>query len=268
MTLKLAQLLQAGAQGQRPRGLLAVADRARARRSSSHLARGESNKTIARALDISHDTVKLHVRHILAKLEPELARRGRGVRGAEPRRARPGPAPRRRRPTAVNKVAAKLKEELLALLPPTIFFIALHVVGLVGTLMTQGTGLPATSSAQIAVAALIIGKAVLLADLWPAINRFPDKPLAYNIAWKTVVYFCRGQPDPLPRAAGRFRPRGRRHRCRQPEAARRDRVAALLGDSDRPRRRDPPLLRDSRAGRALGEERAFLMFFRQRRPGG
>ena len=27
-----------------------------------------SNKAIARALDISHDTVKLHVRHILAKL--------------------------------------------------------------------------------------------------------------------------------------------------------------------------------------------------------
>ena len=33
-----------------------------------HLARGESNKTIARALEISHDTVKLHVRHILTKL--------------------------------------------------------------------------------------------------------------------------------------------------------------------------------------------------------
>ncbi|MFO7541785.1 MAG: response regulator transcription factor [Thiobacillus sp.] len=34
----------------------------------SHLARGESNKAIARTLGISHDTVKLHVRHILAKL--------------------------------------------------------------------------------------------------------------------------------------------------------------------------------------------------------
>ena len=33
-----------------------------------HIAAGESNKTIARALNISHDTVKLHVRHILAKL--------------------------------------------------------------------------------------------------------------------------------------------------------------------------------------------------------
>jgi two-component system nitrate/nitrite response regulator NarL len=34
----------------------------------AHLSQGQSNKAIARALDISHDTVKLHVRHILAKL--------------------------------------------------------------------------------------------------------------------------------------------------------------------------------------------------------
>ena len=43
-------------------------DSDRERQIREHLARGESNKTIARALDISHDTVKLHVRHILAKL--------------------------------------------------------------------------------------------------------------------------------------------------------------------------------------------------------
>ena len=32
-----------------------------------------------------------------------------------------------------------------------------------------------------------LSKGVLLADLWPAINRFPQKPLFYNIAWKTVI---------------------------------------------------------------------------------
>jgi two-component system nitrate/nitrite response regulator NarL len=68
MTLKLAQLLQGGpAAGQDRRGLLASLTE-REREILDHLARGESNKTIARALDISHDTVKLHVRHILAKL--------------------------------------------------------------------------------------------------------------------------------------------------------------------------------------------------------
>lgn len=40
----------------------------REREILAHLARGESNKAIARQLEISYDTVKLHVRHILAKL--------------------------------------------------------------------------------------------------------------------------------------------------------------------------------------------------------
>jgi two-component system nitrate/nitrite response regulator NarL len=40
----------------------------REREILSHLALGESNKAIARELDISYDTVKLHVRHVLAKL--------------------------------------------------------------------------------------------------------------------------------------------------------------------------------------------------------
>ncbi|MBI5718093.1 MAG: response regulator [Burkholderiales bacterium] len=67
MTLKLAQLLQSGPRtGNRQDMIASLTERER--QILDHLARGESNKTIARALDISHDTVKLHVRHILAKL--------------------------------------------------------------------------------------------------------------------------------------------------------------------------------------------------------
>jgi two-component system nitrate/nitrite response regulator NarL len=40
----------------------------REREVLNHVARGESNKVIAKALDISHNTVKLHVRHIMDKL--------------------------------------------------------------------------------------------------------------------------------------------------------------------------------------------------------
>src|SRR5438067_2550588 len=83
----------------------------------------------------------------------------------------------------------KLKEEFFKLLPPTIFFfVALHIVAFVRVLMLKGTGISPTSSISIAVAALILGKAVLLADMLPMINRFPHKPLIYNIAWKTVIY--------------------------------------------------------------------------------
>ena len=67
MTAKLAQMLQSGLkEGERKDPLAALTERER--QILDHLARGESNKAIARTLDISHDTVKLHVRHILSKL--------------------------------------------------------------------------------------------------------------------------------------------------------------------------------------------------------
>jgi len=67
MTLKLAHMLQGGGQSSDRPGMLASLTE-RERQILDHLARGESNKAIARELDISHDTVKLHVRHILSKL--------------------------------------------------------------------------------------------------------------------------------------------------------------------------------------------------------
>ncbi len=89
----------------------------------------------------------------------------------------------------MGKVSSKLKEEFFALLPPTIyFFVALHIVAFVRVLMLKKTGIAPSSSISIAVAALIMGKAVLIADMLPLINRFPHKPLIYNVAWKTVIY--------------------------------------------------------------------------------
>jgi two-component system nitrate/nitrite response regulator NarL len=67
MTMKLVHLLQAGAPGAEKADALKQLT-AREREILDHLAQGLSNKAIARALDISYDTVKLHVRHILAKL--------------------------------------------------------------------------------------------------------------------------------------------------------------------------------------------------------
>jgi hypothetical protein len=89
----------------------------------------------------------------------------------------------------MSKLKTKLKEEFFAVLPPTIFFfVALHIVAFVRVLMLKGTGISPLSSISIAVAALILGKAVLIADMLPLINRFPDKPLIYNVAWKTSIY--------------------------------------------------------------------------------
>src|SRR5205823_14181614 len=84
----------------------------------------------------------------------------------------------------------RLKEEFFKLLPLTIFFfVALHIVAFVRVLMLKGTKISPLSTISIAVAALILSKAVLIADMLPMINRFPNKPLIYNVAWKTLIYW-------------------------------------------------------------------------------
>jgi len=168
----------------------------------------------------------------------------------------------------MSKATEKLKEEFLALLPPTIFFfVALHIIALIRILMTEGTGLPVSSSAQIALAALIVGKAVLLADLWPAINRFPERPLIYNIAWKTAVYFAVAsiihyleRLFDSAKAAGGIAAGNQKLLAEivWPHfwAIQIILLVVILNYC---------VIRE--LGRALGEERAFRMFFRQRKTG-
>ena len=87
------------------------------------------------------------------------------------------------------KIIEKLKEEFFAILPPTIFFfIALHLITFIRVLMAKGSNFQPLSTMSIAIASLILGKSVLIADMLPPINRYPNKPLAYNILWKTMIY--------------------------------------------------------------------------------
>jgi len=91
--------------------------------------------------------------------------------------------------SAMSKLSAKIREEIEALLPPSIFFfILLHLVAFIRVLMLKGTGIAPGTPVSATIAALILGKAVLIADSLPFINRYPDKPLAYNVAWKTTIY--------------------------------------------------------------------------------
>jgi hypothetical protein len=90
---------------------------------------------------------------------------------------------------AMHKILDKIKEEFFAILPPTIFFfIALHILTFIRVLIARGSHFEPLSTASIAIASLVLGKAVLIADMLPPINRYPNKPLAYNVAWKTAIY--------------------------------------------------------------------------------
>ena len=90
----------------------------------------------------------------------------------------------------MSKLTEKLKEEFLEILPPTIyFFVILHIIAFIRALMNKDTGLPLPVMGSITVAALVMGKSVAIADLMPFINRYPEKPLIWNVCWKTTIYF-------------------------------------------------------------------------------
>ena len=89
----------------------------------------------------------------------------------------------------MSKFTATVRREFEELVPPTVdFFIVLHLAATIRVLLSKGDGIDASTTMSIAVAALILGKAVLIANALPFINRFPDKPLIWNVCWKTVIY--------------------------------------------------------------------------------
>ena len=82
-----------------------------------------------------------------------------------------------------------IKHEFFEVLPPTIFFlVTFHIVLIDRALMLREYGLRLSSIGAAAVMALLVAKVVLVADKLPFINRFPQKPLIYNVLWKTAIY--------------------------------------------------------------------------------
>jgi hypothetical protein len=89
----------------------------------------------------------------------------------------------------MNEALSKIKEQFLKVLPPTIFFfVTFHVIALVHNLILKGEGVTATTTVSALMVSLVLGKVVLIADRLPFINRYPEKPLIYNVLWKTAVY--------------------------------------------------------------------------------
>tara|TARA_R110000823_G_scaffold171736_9_gene304171 strand:+ start:7728 stop:8240 length:513 start_codon:yes stop_codon:yes gene_type:complete len=89
----------------------------------------------------------------------------------------------------MSKASDVFKHEVKEAIPPFLFFlVAFHLVALLRALLQHQYGLEAGTVMNTTIAALIVAKVVLLADLLPIVNRFPEKPLVYNIVWKTLIY--------------------------------------------------------------------------------
>jgi hypothetical protein len=90
----------------------------------------------------------------------------------------------------MSTVAHKVKHELRELIPVTVFFlVSFQLLALTQALMLEEYGIRATAFLGAAIAALVVAKVVVIADHLPLVNRFPDKPLMYNVLWKTAIYF-------------------------------------------------------------------------------
>jgi hypothetical protein len=102
-------------------------------------------------------------------------------RPAEPQRASGGPA---------RRVGAFLLREFLEILPPTIFFIiGFNLIVLTTNLILSDYGGQFASFMIATAGALIVAKALLVANAMPVIRQYDRAPLIRPILFKTFFYW-------------------------------------------------------------------------------
>jgi len=89
----------------------------------------------------------------------------------------------------MGKILKTIKHELIEVLPPTFFFfIAFNVISISEKLMLEEYGIKFSGLVNAAIGALLVAKAIMLTDQIKFINKYLDKPLMYNVIWKTFIY--------------------------------------------------------------------------------
>lgn len=90
----------------------------------------------------------------------------------------------------MNKIFNRLKDEFFGVIPTAIFFFtSFQLLALTRSLILKQYDVEVSAFVAATVGALVVAKVVMVVDLLPFVNRFPDKPIAYNIVWKTIIYF-------------------------------------------------------------------------------
>ena len=89
----------------------------------------------------------------------------------------------------MGKVASVVARELREILPAMIcFLITSHLVLSFASLMLAHYHIDAGSALGATIAALIVAKAIMVAEVLPFIDHFRTRPLAWGVAWKTLIY--------------------------------------------------------------------------------
>ncbi len=87
------------------------------------------------------------------------------------------------------KILEKIRKELLEILPAFLFFFVMfHVLMVTRALTLEEYGISPRASAVAILGALIVSKAIFLADKFPFLNLYPRRPLFWNVLLKAVVF--------------------------------------------------------------------------------
>jgi hypothetical protein len=79
----------------------------------------------------------------------------------------------------------RIKEEIINVIPAVVyFFVAFNLISL--TFAAEGVRI--STFIENTVAALLIGKILLVVDNVSFLNIFKNKPVVYNTIWKTLIY--------------------------------------------------------------------------------
>ena len=92
--------------------------------------------------------------------------------------------------SVVRRVSAWLLHELYEILPPVIFFfVGFNLIVLTTNLILADYSIAVGNFMLATGAALVVGKAVLVADATPVLRRYDRAPLLEPILYKTLVYW-------------------------------------------------------------------------------
>jgi uncharacterized membrane protein len=90
----------------------------------------------------------------------------------------------------MGKTLGFLGRELKKALPPTLFFmVVFHFAAVIRGLDEESFGITPGSSATATIAALILGKLIMVLDENRYINRWAGRPLIYSVVWKSLIFW-------------------------------------------------------------------------------
>lgn len=89
----------------------------------------------------------------------------------------------------MNHILGRIRKEILEILPAFVFFLFMfHVLFITRSLTLKEYGIATHPHAMVLIGALVVSKAIFIADKFPFLNGYPRRPLILDVLFKTVTF--------------------------------------------------------------------------------